>query len=223
MVPLQVPLEEPAAFIDEQLQIIRTFCEELDRHLPAYSYVPLTTDEQRVLVMQSRLYNELRAGETFGAWLATTPELEVKHLLAEACNEEFTHARLLIQRIEAMGADPFAYGPPPEQVALFHTMRNLETTVERLAAFQLAGEAVASHLIQRGLESPAVPEWIKAPYRRILEDEEGHGSGPVQLLVRYATTAEAQRLVRRGVQLGLGLRQRYFDALDAMVYTGLRW
>jgi hypothetical protein len=173
--------------------------------------------------MQSRLYNELRAGEVFGAWLASTPELEVKYLLAEACHEEFGHARLLIQRIERMGGDPLAYGPPPEQVALFHTMQNLETTVERLAAFQLAGEQVATHLIKRALASPTVPDWIKEPYRRILEDEDEHGSGPVGLLERYATTPEAQRVVRRGVALGLSLRRRYFDALDAMVFDGVRW
>src|SRR5436309_3438859 len=136
------------AFVDDQIRVIQSFCAELDRKLPAYSYVPLTNDAQRVLVMQSRLYNELRAGEVFGGWLATTPEMEVKHLLAEACHEEFVHARLLTERIAAMGIEPLDYRPPPEQVALFHTMHRLDHTVERLAAFQLAGEIVASHLIR---------------------------------------------------------------------------
>ncbi|MEA2640462.1 MAG: hypothetical protein QOF51_1856 [Chloroflexota bacterium] len=213
----------PAAFIAEQLQVIRSFCDRLDGKLPSYSYIPLTTDEQRVLVMQSRLFNEFRAAEVFGAWLPSTPELEVKYLLGEACHEELGHARLLLDRITHMGADPLAYGPPPAQVALFHTMQNLGSTVERLAAFQLAGEGVASHLIKQALESDAVPEWIKQPYRRIIEDEEEHGSSPVQLLTRYATTPEAQRLVRRGVSLGLSLRAHYFDALDAMVFDGERW
>ena len=173
--------------------------------------------------MQSRLFNELRAAEVFGGWLETTPEIAVKELLGEACHEELGHARLLRERIRSMGADPFAYGPPPEQVALFHTMRGLETTVERLAAFQLAGEGVASHLIKRAIESDSVPEWIKEPYRRIIEDEDEHGSSPVQLLEGYAVSAEAQRLVRRGVSIGLSLRARYFDALDAMVFSGVRW
>lgn len=210
-------------FVQGQIEVIRAFCAELDQKLPAYTYVPLTTDAQRVLVMQSRLYNEMRAGEVFGGWLATTPEVEVKQLLAEACHEEFIHARLLTERITAMGSEPLAYGPPPEQVALFHTMHRLEHTVERLAAFQLAGEIVASHLIKRALESPTVPEWIKAPYRRILEDEDEHGTGPVALVSRYADSAESQRLVRRSVRLGLELRRHYFAALDAMVYDGVRW
>lgn len=215
--------QDPQAFVAEQLSVIHDFCDRLDAKLPSYSYVPLHTDEQRVLVMQSRLYNELRAGEVFGTWLATTPEMEVKELLAEACHEEFVHARLLMQRIEGFGVTPLDYGPPPAQVALFHTMGSLSTTVERLAAFQLAGEIVASHLIERAIESPSVPEWIKQPYRRILEDEAEHGSGPIALVARYADTADAQRLVRRGVNLGLSLRQHYFDALDEMVYKGVRW
>lgn len=159
----------------------------------------------------------------FGAWLATTSDLEAKEHLAESCHEELTHAGLLLKRIESMGAEPLAYGPPPEQVALFHTMHNLETTAERLAAFQLAGEVVAAHLIRRALGSEAVPEWIKAPYRRIIEDEAEHGSKPARMLERHATTAEEQRLIRRGVNLGLSLRQRYFDALDEMVLSGMRW
>ncbi len=214
---------EPAAFIQQQQLAIQDFCARLDDHLPSYSYVPLTTDDQRVLVMRSRLFNELRAAEVFGAWLGSTPDLEIKAHLAEACHEEISHAKLLRQRIEGFGVDPFTYGPPPEQVALFHTMQNLESTAERLAAFQLAGEAVAAYLIRRGLESEAVPEWIKAPYRRIIEDEAEHGSEPARMLERYATTAEEQRLIRRGVALGLSLRQRYFDALDDMVFKGVRW
>ena len=217
------PVLDPPLFVQQQRQIIEDFCERLDSHMPSYSYVPLATDEQRVLVMQSRLYNEFRAAEIFGAWLATTSDLEVKRHLADACHEELGHAHLLLKRIEGMGVDPLAYGPPPEQVALFHTMQNLETTAERLAAFQLAGEAVAAYLIKRALESDAVPEWVKAPYRRIIEDEAKHGSEPARMLARLATTAEAQRLARRGVSLGLSLRQRYFDGLDEMVFSGVRW
>ena len=76
------------AFIAAQQRIIAEFCQRLDERMPSYSYVPLSTDEQRLLVMQSRLYNELRAAEVFGFWLATTPDLEVKQHLAEASHEE---------------------------------------------------------------------------------------------------------------------------------------
>ena len=72
-----------------------TFARTLDEKLPAYSYIPLTTDEMRVKVMQSRLFNEVRAGEIFGGWLKSTPELDVKKTLAEATHEEYEHATFL--------------------------------------------------------------------------------------------------------------------------------
>ena len=39
---------------------VTDFCRSLDAKLPAYSYIPLTTDETRIKVMQSRLFNEIR-------------------------------------------------------------------------------------------------------------------------------------------------------------------
>jgi hypothetical protein len=47
-------------------QRVAAFCKSLDARLPAYSYIPLTTDAMRIKVMKSRLFNEVRAGEIFG-------------------------------------------------------------------------------------------------------------------------------------------------------------
>ena len=213
----------PAAFVAEMRAQVEAYCRGLDDRLPAYSYVSLTSDEQRLLVLQSRLYNEIRAAEVYGGWLRTIPELEVKVLAADNAHEELGHAALLIRQLEARGCDPFAYTPPPSQVVLFNALEGLNTTLERLAAFPLAGEALASYLIRKALESPTVPGWIKEPYRRIGEEEEGHGDYPVELLTRYATTPAAQALVRRGVAIGIQLRDRYFAELDEMVFEGRRW
>ena len=213
----------PAAFVAAMRAEVEAYCRGLDAHLPAYSYVPLTTDDQRLLVLQSRLYNEVRAAEVYGGWLRTFPELEVKALAADNAHEEMGHAALLIRQLQARGRDPFAYTPPPAQIALFNTLDGLHSTVERLAAFPLAGEVLASYLIRKALDAPSVPEWIKEPYRRIGEEEEGHGDHPMELLTRYATTPEAQALVRRGVAIGIRLRDQYFRELDEMVFEGRRW
>ncbi len=61
-------------FVKELVGTVNTFCRTLDDRPPAYSYIPLKTDEERVRVMQSRLFNELRAADLFGTWLRTTPE-----------------------------------------------------------------------------------------------------------------------------------------------------
>ena len=210
-------------FVRELLEPIHAFCRALDGAPPAYSYIPLTTDAERIRVMQSRLYNELRAADLFGAWLKTTPELDVKTMMAESAHEEMTHAGLLSQRIRDLGADPFDYKPLPAQTAMFNAIEGLADTCERIAGFSLAGETVANYLIQMCLKSPAVPDWIKEPYRRITEDEEGHGSVPQIFLKRYATTAERQERARRAVAMRMVLFREYLSSLDRWAMGKAVW
>jgi len=211
------------AFLQELLAPVRDFCGKLDLQPPAYSYIPLGTDEERIRVMKSRLFNELRAADLFGTWLRTTPELDVKATMAESAHEEMVHAQLLSKRIGDLGAEPFDYRPLPAQVAMFNAMEGLNETCERIAALSLAGETVANYLIQMCLKSPNVPEWIKQPYRKITEDEEGHGSVPQQFLKRYATTEERQERVRRAVAMRMVLFREYLASLDRWAMGRDRW
>jgi rubrerythrin len=201
-------------FLTEILTPVHEFCRSLDAHPPAYSYIPLRSDAERVRVMQSRLFNELRAADLFGTWLKTTPELDVKATMAESAHEEMVHAQLLSKRILDRGFEPFDYKPLPAQIAMFNAMEGLNDTCERIAGLSLAGETVANYLIQMCLKSPTVPEWIKQPYRRITEDEEGHGSVPQEFLKRYATTEDRQDRVRRAVAMRMVLFREYLASLD---------
>jgi hypothetical protein len=211
------------ALADELVAQVRAFCSTLDDHPPAYSYIPLTTDAQRVHVMQSRYWNELRAGEVFGRYLKGFTDLEVKLHFMEAVGEEGRHSQLLAERIRALGADPQDYEPPPGQIAMFNVFEGLEDTVERVAGFSLAGEAVADYLIGKMLEAPGVPEWLKEPYRKIHAEEIEHGSFPESVIARLATTPESQRRARRAVAMSLVLRRQYFDDLDDAVLRGKTW
>lgn len=211
------------AFVEELLEPIRAFCRALDGAPPAYSYIPLRTDDERIRVMQSRLYNELRAADLFGGWLKTTPELDVKAKMAESADEEMTHAGLLADRIRRLGRDPFDYRPLPAQVAMFNAIEGLGETSERIAGFSLAGETVANYLIGMCLESPSVPDWIKEPYRRITEDEAGHGSVPQGFLKRYAATPERQERARRAVAMRLVLFREYLASLDRWSMAKAAW
>ncbi len=202
------------AFLTELLGLVSDFCRGLDGAPPAYSYIPLHTDEERIRVMKSRLFNELRAADLFGAWLKTTPEFEVKAALAESAHEEMIHAQLLSQRIRDLGAEPFDYRALPAQVAMFKALEGLNDTCQRVAGFSLAGEAVATYLTRKCLQSENVPEWIKQPYRRIAADEEGHGSMPQAILKRYATSDEKQEAARRAVAMRLVLFREYLTSLD---------
>jgi len=214
---------ESAAFLQEILVPVREFCRTLDARPPAYSYIPLRTDEERIRVMQSRLFNELRAADLFGTWLRTTPELDVKATMAESAHEEMVHAQLLSKRIRDLGAEPFDYQPLPAQTAMFNAMEGLNETCERIAALSVAGETVANYLIQMCLKSADVPEWIKQPYRRITEDEEGHGSAPQEFLKRYATSDQRQDRVRRAVAMRMVLFREYLASLDRWAMGKDRW
>jgi demethoxyubiquinone hydroxylase (CLK1/Coq7/Cat5 family) len=197
---------------------VAEFCASLDAKLPAYSYIPLTTDEMRIKVMQSRLFNEVRAGEIFGGWLKSTLELDVKKTLAEATHEEYVHATYLEEALQQKGAVPHDYQPLPAQMAMFNGFEGLTDTVERIAAFPMAGEGVADYLIAKSLKSAAVPKWVTEPYQKIHADEEEHGNYPFEILVKYATTADKQERAARAVAMSLVLRRSYFDNLDRWVY-----
>jgi hypothetical protein len=197
---------------------VAEFCKTLDAQLPAYCYIPLTTDEMRIKVMQSRLFNEIRAGEIFGGWLKSTPELDVKKTLAEATHEEYVHAGLLEEALKEKSAVPYDYKPLPAQMAMFNAFEGLTETVERIAAFPMAGEGVADYLIAKSLKAGTVPAWVTGPYQRIHADEEEHGNYPFEILVKYATTPEKQERAARAVAMSLVLRRAYFDNLDRWVY-----
>ncbi|HUD00155.1 MAG TPA: hypothetical protein VMR88_16805, partial [Candidatus Polarisedimenticolaceae bacterium] len=146
---------------------VADFCETLNNKLPAYSYIPLDSDEARIKVMQSRLFNEIRAGEIFGGWLKSTPELDVKKTLAEAVHEEYAHAGYLEEALKSKGAVPYEYKPLPAQMAMFNAFEGLTDTVERIAAFPMAGEGVADYLIGKSLNVGTVPAWVTGPYQKI--------------------------------------------------------
>src|SRR5262245_2645014 len=199
---------------------VSDFCKSLDGKLPAYSYIPLTSDETRVKVMQSRLFNEIRAGEIFGGWLKNTPELDVKKILAAAVHEEYVHAGFLETALQSRGAIPYDYKPLPAQMAMFNAFEGLTDTVERIAAFPMAGEGVADYLIAKSLNSGTVPSWVTEPYQRIHQDEAEHGNYPFEILVKYATTPEKQERAACAVAMSLLLRKQYFDSLDRWVFEG---
>ena len=130
---------------------VAAFCKALDDRPPAYSYIPLTNDTMRIKVMKSRLFNEVRAGEIFGGWLKGTPDIDVKKILAEAVHEEYVHAGFLEEALQNKGAEPYDYKPLPAQMAMFNAFESLTDTVERIAAFPMAGEGVADYLIALSL------------------------------------------------------------------------
>jgi hypothetical protein len=210
-------------FASEMQAQVSAFCAGYESALPAYSYVPLTNDAMRVKVMKNRLWNEVRAAEVLGAWLKNTPEMDVKAALGAAIAEEFEHAVILSSVLTKRGESPYDTPGLPAQVAMFNTFEVLGSTVERMAAFPLAGEAVAVYMIEKGLASASVPPWVSEPYAAIQADEEGHGNYPAEVIGKYAVTEAQQDSVRRAVAMSLMLRREYFANLDRWVFEDKPW
>ena len=145
---------------------VKEFCNGLDDNLPR---LQLHSAHHRRDARQGDAEPAFQRGaraEVFGSWLKTTPELEVKAILAEAIHEEFVHAEYLSEALKSKGAVPYDYKPVPAQMAMFNGFEALTTTCERIAAFPFAGEGVADYLIGKSLEAGTVPEWVPALTRR---------------------------------------------------------
>jgi 1,2-phenylacetyl-CoA epoxidase catalytic subunit len=151
-------------------------------------------------LLRLALRNELEASELAAAWMTDTPEIDARLALARQCGDEAKHYRWIEERLAELGDplegfDPTAPGPSPLLVYL----RGLRGTVERAAAGQFTREAIAvvrndvfaDFCAERGDEATA-----RLYRERIQPDEEHHHELGRRLLLKYATTPEAQAAAR---------------------------
>ena len=97
-----------------------------------------------VTLLRLALDSELEASELAGLWMPTTPEIDAKLLLAEQCGDEMKHYALICRRLEELGEDLSGFSPLADGYSpLYHYLRGLRTTVERVAAGPFAREAIA--------------------------------------------------------------------------------
>ena len=146
------------------------------------------------------LKNEIEATECAAAWIATTPETEVKLALARQAGDEAKHYRLIQKRLAELGVatdahDPLSAGHSP----LTKYLLALEGTVARVAAGQFTREALAlarnaefSRFCRaRGDEATALL------YDEMIQpDEKHHHELGRALLLKLATTDDAQAAAR---------------------------
>lgn len=146
------------------------------------------------------LKNEMEATECAAAWIATTPEIDVKLALARQAGDEAKHYRMIEARLAELGVapgsfDPFANGKSP----LLQWLLGLEGTVARVAAGQFTREALA---LVRNAEfirfcRDAGDDVTARLYDETIQpDERHHHQLGRKLLLSLATTTEAQRLAR---------------------------
>jgi CheY-like chemotaxis protein len=197
-----------------------TFVRELDarnqellrRLAPESTLKPEVEGDLTVVnLLKVALKNELEATESAARWLATTREVDVKLALARQVGDEAKHYRLVADRLRELGFDardfdPVATGYGP----LFQYLDGLRTTVERVAAGQFTREAIAIVKNRQFIAfcEAAGDEATARLYRDVIEpDERHHHELGRRLLLRYATTPEAQEAARRAATRTLELAE----------------
>src|SRR5258705_5106851 len=92
-------------------------------------------------LLRLALKSELEASELAGLWMPSTPEIDVKLLLAEQCGDEMKHYALICGRLTELGEDLTAFEPLADGYSpLYQYLRGLRSTVARAAAGPSARE-----------------------------------------------------------------------------------
>jgi uncharacterized ferritin-like protein (DUF455 family) len=160
-------------------------------------------------LLKVALRNEIEATEIAARWLVTTDDVEVKLALARQVGDEARHYRLIADRLRALGFDARGFDPLAKGFGpLFQYLDGLETTVERVAAGQFTREAIAVVKNRQFIEfcEHAGDAATAALYRDVIEpDERYHHELGRRLLLRLATTADAQAAAGRAARRTLEL------------------
>ena len=184
----------------------------LERLAPESTLKPEVEGDLTVVnLLKVALKNEIEATETAARWLATTGELDVKLALARQVGDEAKHYRLIAERLGALGCDARGFDPLAKGYGpLFLYLDGLRTTVERVAAGQFTREAIAIVKNRQFIEfcESSGDEVTARLYRDTIEpDERHHHELGRRLLLRYATTAEAQEAAARAAARTLELAE----------------
>ena len=164
-----------------------------------------------VNLLKVALKNEIEASESAARWMATTDEIDVKLALARQVGDEAKHYRLIADRLRELGFDTREFNPLTKGYGpLFRYLDTLTATVERVAAGQFTREAIAIVKNAQFIEfcEAAGDESTARLYRETIEpDERHHHDLGRRLLLRYATTPEAQAAARRASHRTLELAE----------------
>jgi hypothetical protein len=162
-----------------------------------------------VTLLRLALGSELEASELAGYWMPTTPEIDAKLLLAEQCGDEMKHYALICRRLEELGEDVSGFQPLAEGYSpLYHYLRGLRTTVERVSAGPFAREAIAK---VRNAQFIAFCEAMGDAatarlYHDVIQPEEiKHHELARSILERLCTTPELQELAAGAMRSSLAI------------------
>jgi 1,2-phenylacetyl-CoA epoxidase catalytic subunit len=162
-------------------------------------------------LLKLALKNEIEATECAAAWIASTPEIDVKLAFARQAGDEAKHYKLIVKRLAELGVDvtefdPLAQGRSP----LASYLMGLEGTLARVAAGPFTREALA---LVRNDEfvhycEASGDRGSAALYQDIIQkDEQYHHELGRSLLLRRSSTAAEQDAARAACRRVLELAE----------------
>ena len=184
----------------------------LSRLAPDDTLKPEVEGDLNVLnLLKVALKNEIEATEIAARWLVATRDVEVKMAFARQAGDEAKHYRMIADRLGELGFDARSFDPLAQGFGpLFLYLDSLPTTVERVAAGQFTREAIAVVKNRQFIEfcDRAGDRVTATLYRDVIEpDERFHHQLGRSLLVRLATTPEAEEAARRAAARTLSLAE----------------
>lgn len=162
-----------------------------------------------VTLLKLALGSEMEASEIAALWFPTTPEIDAKRMLAHQCDDEMKHYELIVQRLGELGEDVGGFDPLAEGYSpLYHYLRPIRSTVERIAAGPFTGEAIAEVRNAQFIAfcRAAGDEETARLYEEIIQPEEIHHHRlAAELLERYCDTPERQEAARAAMHNALAI------------------
>jgi uncharacterized ferritin-like protein (DUF455 family) len=200
---------DAAAFVE---QLDASNQEVLSRLAPAETLVAESGGDLRLEnLLKIALRNEMEATEIAARWLTSTNDVETKLALARQAGDEAKHYRLIQDHLCELGVDLSDFDPlAPGIGPLTAYLDTLEDTVERVAAGQFTRESIAVVKNQQFIDYCDAHGYTDtaALYRdTIQKDEAYHHLLGRKLLLRLATTPEAQERARIAAQRTLELAE----------------
>ena len=172
------------------------------------------------------LANEISVSDLAAAWIPTTREIDVKIALARQAGDEANHFNLVGHRLASLGVDLTAWAQPPDS-PLFTYMKQLGTTVERVAAGLFTLESLAYDVNENFIalcERRGDHETVRIYREYIQPDERAHQKLGQYLLAKYATTDELRALARetvgRVLEIATATRARAAEHFGTACFPG---
>jgi len=211
--PRDQPSSNPSADLrgEEFVAQLTREMEELFAQLGEHETLESESDGnvEVVNLLKLALGSEMEASEIAALWMPSTPEIDAKRMLARQCDDEMKHYELISKRLEELGEDVSDFDPVAEGYSpLYHYLRPLRTTVERIAAGPFTGEAIAEVRNAQFIAfcRSAGDEATARLYEETIQPEEIHHHRlAAELLEKYCDTAERQDAARAAMQNALAI------------------